>query len=56
MSEKKCTWKFDKWDDYYETSRGNAFCFSDDKGLDCREPVFLFCPYCGLRILEVQDD
>lgn len=53
MPEKKCTWKFDPSDGYYEASCGYAFYFDDASRLDPCEPEFKFCPYCGLQIKEV---
>lgn len=50
MSEKKCIWEWDEWADYYHTSCGSDFCFSDDEGL--RDVKFKYCPYCGKEILE----
>jgi DNA-directed RNA polymerase subunit RPC12/RpoP len=47
-----CEWEdkgSDDYDTWYETQCGRSFYFSD--GSNCEGNKFLYCPYCGKRIL-----
>ena len=49
MSErkKKCTWKSNENEGYWETTCGNIFWFTDDGP----EDGFANCPYCGEALM-----
>ena len=53
MPTEKCKWELDTDDCYYETDCGNAFTLLEGN-LD--ENGFLYCPYCGKRTDEGNDD
>lgn len=47
-----CEWEdkeFDEDNTWYETQCERSFYFSD--GSNCEDNKFLFCPYCGKKIL-----
>jgi DNA-directed RNA polymerase subunit RPC12/RpoP len=40
-----CTWTYDDWHGYYDTTCGDAFWLAEEW-----TDKFKFCPYCGGRI------
>ena len=48
----KCKWKYDDMHDYYETECESSFIFSYGK----RDSGFIFCPYCGKQIEEIEKE
>lgn len=40
-----CTWTYDDWHGYYDTTCGDAFWLAEEW-----TEKFKFCPYCGGRI------
>lgn len=44
-TEPRCTWTYDDWHGYYDTSCGDAFWLAEEW-----TQKFKFCPYCGSRI------
>jgi hypothetical protein len=50
-----CFWKRreDSWSDYWNTTCGHDFVFSDGDGP--RENEFTFCPFCGKKIGQVAE-
>jgi PHP family Zn ribbon phosphoesterase len=44
-----CEWTFDLVDDFYQTTCGNAFTFTEG---DPEDNYFIYCPYCGFKIKE----
>ena len=54
LSEERCTWKYyEEYDaGYWETLCGDAFQFADGTP---QENNFRFCPYCGLRIEQLDE-
>lgn len=48
-----CEWKYDEFDDKYDTACDNAQTFIAD-GL--KENRYIYCPYCGKKIHEVKCD
>lgn len=50
--ERKCVWRYQEIDDYYETSCKRQFCLVEG---DCKENYYKFCPGCGREIKEVRE-
>ena len=51
MSDELCKWTVDSdilGEEVWNTSCGNAFCFTDG---DPKDNKFVFCPYCGHQIM-----
>ena len=48
---KICVWEYEENEDYYETSCGEAWCFTEG---NCKENKCRYCPYCGKKIKEKQ--
>lgn len=48
-----CEWTHHEYQDYWSTDCENAFSFVDDTP---SENGFLYCPYCGRKLLEVQPE
>ncbi len=48
LKEKSCKWMQDE-DGNYETDCGEMFTFTEGR---IKENLFLYCPYCGGRIVE----
>jgi PHP family Zn ribbon phosphoesterase len=46
-----CVWKYDEFDDKYDTACGQAHIF-EDGGI--AENYHVYCPYCGGKIREVK--
>lgn len=53
MLDETCTWEYDDNYEYYNTDCAHTFYFVDESGIG--ENQFKFCPYCGKKIVEVQD-
>ena len=52
QKKENCEWVRDEWEDYFATQCGNTFQFIVDGP---EENDFKFCPYCGGRLVEVED-
>ncbi len=48
---KFCTWEYDHFYDYWETSCGDAYQIVDGTPTDNK---MKFCPYCGKELVEQQ--
>lgn len=48
MNLNECEWTDDD-DDFYETTCGHAFTFTEGTPADNQ---FVYCPYCGCKIKE----
>lgn len=46
---RKCVWRYQDVDDYYETTCKQSFALVEG---DCKENKYRFCPFCGKEISE----
>jgi hypothetical protein len=49
MAERRCEWKYDDIDDFYETSCDEGYCCNGP----LNEHKIKFCPFCGGTIEQV---